>query len=125
MKQIIFSKDAPPAIGPYSQAVRVGDLLYSAGQTPLTSEGALVEGGIKEQTKQVMENLQAVLSAAGATFDNVVKTTCFLASMDEFAAFNEVYGSYFGDKPPARTTVEAARLPLDARVEIELVAYLG
>ena len=121
---IISTTGAPAAIGPYSQAVRVGNLLFTSGQIPLTPEGELVQGGIEEQTHQVFRNLQAVLAAAGCSLSDVVKATVFLKDMNEFAAFNAVYGSYFGDHRPARSTVEVARLPRDVRVEIELIAAI-
>ncbi len=122
----VSTEAAPAAIGPYSQAIRVGDLLYTAGQVPLEPETMqLVEGGIVEQTHRVMRNLAAVLAAAGADFGDTVKTMVFLKDLGEFAEFNEVYGEYFaGAVPPARSTVEVAGLPLGARVEIELVARL-
>ncbi|GAB2719002.1 RidA family protein [Paenibacillus thermoaerophilus] len=122
--EIVASSAAPAAIGPYSQAVKAGPFLYTSGQIPLTAEGVLVEGGIVEQTHQVFRNLKAVLEEAGTDFSRVVKTTVFLKDMNQFAAFNEVYASYFGDHKPARSTVEVARLPRDVLVEIELVAAL-
>ena len=123
MREIIKTESAPAAIGPYSQAVRAGGFVFASGQIPLDPEtGSMVPGGISEQTEQVMRNLSAVLEAAGTGLDLVVKTTVFLADMNEFAAMNEVYGRYFGEDPPARATVQAARLPRDARVEIEVVA---
>ncbi len=115
---------APAAIGPYSQAVRVGDLVFTSGTLPMRPDGSMVEGDIAVQAEQVMENLQAVLAAAGTTFGHAVKCTCFLADMNDFAAFNEVYGRYFGEGAPARSTVEVARLPKDARVEVECVAWV-
>jgi 2-iminobutanoate/2-iminopropanoate deaminase len=122
----VSTEAAPAAIGPYSQAMRVGDLLYTAGQVPLDPETMeLVEGGVEEQTHRVMRNLAAVLAAAGGDFGDVVKTTVFLLDMGDFADFNAVYGEYFaGAVPPARSTVQVAGLPLGARVEIELVARL-
>ena len=119
-----FSTDlAPKAIGPYSQAVRVGDLVFLSGQVPLDpATGQLVEGDITAQTRRVMENLGAVLSSAGLTFAHVARTTIFLADMNDFAKVNEVYGSYFAAPFPARATVEVARLPRDARVEIDAIA---
>ena len=125
-RRIIGTEAAPAALGPYSQAVRVGDLLYTAGQVPLDPETMeLVPGGIEEQTHRVMRNLGAVLEAAGAGFGDVVKTMVFLQDMADFAAFNAVYGEYFeGHEPPARSTVQVAGLPLAARVEIELVARI-
>lgn len=116
---------APAAIGPYSQAVILGDLLFSSGQIPLDPEtGRLVGENIKEQTEQIMRNLSAVLSAAGIGFDRVVKTTCFLADMGDFAAFNEVYGKYFTGKP-ARSCVAVKELPKGALAEVELIASLS
>jgi 2-iminobutanoate/2-iminopropanoate deaminase len=124
--EIINSPAAPEAIGPYSQAVRIGGLLYTAGQVPLDpATKKLVPGGIAEQTRQVLANLRAVLAAAGAGFEDVVKTTVFLQDLGDFAAFNEVYGEVFAGSPPARSTVQVAALPLGARVEIELVAELA
>ena len=121
---IISTTGAPAAIGPYSQAVRIGNLLFTSGQIPLTPEGELVQGGIEEQTHQVFRNLQAVLSEVGCGLSDVVKATVFLKDMNEFAAFNAVYASYFGEHKPARSTVEVARLPRDVRVEIELIAAI-
>ena len=123
MRQVIFSNDAPKAIGPYSQAIRAAGLLFLSGQTPLDpASGAMVEGDIAKQTERVLENLKSVLAAAGSSLDRAVKTTVFLKDLADFAAMNEVYGRYFPSDPPARTTVEAARLPRDARVEIDLIA---
>ncbi|HNY40346.1 MAG TPA: RidA family protein [Bryobacteraceae bacterium] len=125
MKQIISTEKAPKAIGPYSQAVAWNGLVYLSGQIPLDPvTGQLVDGGIAEQTVRVLENLKAVLEASGSALADVLKTTVFLKDMGEFAAMNEVYGRYFGENPPARATVEAARLPRDVRVEIECVAAL-
>lgn len=120
--EIMATAEAPAAIGPYAQAVRYGNLLFTSGQIPLTPEGELVPGGIEEQTHQVFRNLQAVLAAAGCRLSDVVKATVFLKDMNQFAAFNDVYASYFGSHKPARSTVEAARLPKDVLVEIELIA---
>lgn len=123
MKQIIKTEHAPGAIGPYSQAVRAGGFIFLSGQIPTDPQtGAFVEGGIAEQTEQVLKNLAAVLEAAGASLDSVVKTTVFLADMNDFTAMNEVYARFFPNNPPARSTVEAARLPRDARVEIDAIA---
>ena len=125
MKQIVKTGLAPQAIGPYSQAVKAGGFVFASGQIPIDPEtGEFVSGGIAEQTRQVMKNLSAVLEAAGSNLQLVVKTTVFLADMAEFTAMNEVYGTFFSDEPPARATVQAARLPRDARVEIEAVAQL-
>ncbi|MBN2981220.1 MULTISPECIES: RidA family protein [Cohnella] len=122
--KIVSTTEAPAAIGPYAQAVKLGNLLFTSGQIPLTPAGELVEGGIVEQTHQVLRNLQAVLAAEGASLSNVVKTTVFLKDMNTFAAFNEVYASYFGSHTPARSTVEVARLPKDVFVEIECIAEI-
>ena len=125
MKDIIQTDSAPSAIGPYSQAIKAGGFLFASGQIPIDPKsGTFVSGGIAEQTEQVLKNLSAVLEAAGSGLDRVVKTTVFLADMDEFGAMNEVYGKYFSSRPPARATVEAARLPRDARVEIEAIALV-
>jgi 2-iminobutanoate/2-iminopropanoate deaminase len=124
MNTPVHSDRAPAAIGPYSQAVRVGDLLFTSGSIPLRPDGALVEGDVRVQTEQVLENLKAVLEAAGTTLAHAVKCTCFLADMGDFAAMNEVYARYFGEAPPARSTVEVARLPRDVRIEIECVAWI-
>jgi len=126
VKEIISTERAPRAIGPYSQAIRVGNLVFASGQIPIDpTTGDFVPGGVAEQTEQVMKNLTAVLKAAGLGLDQVVKTTVFLANMDDFGAMNEVYGRFFSEKPPARATVQAARLPRDARVEIEAIAVFG
>lgn len=125
MRQVVKTGKAPEAIGPYSQAIKAGGFVYVSGQIPIDPEtGQFVSGGIAEQTRQVMKNLAAVLDAAGSDLQLVVKTSVFLADMEEFAAMNEVYGKFFGDEPPARATVQAVRLPRDARVEIEAVALL-
>ncbi|MGI8731969.1 MAG: RidA family protein [Pyrinomonadaceae bacterium] len=125
MRQIVKTGLAPEAIGPYSQAIKAGGFVFASGQIPLDPEtGQFVAGGIAEQTRQVMKNLAAVLIAAGSDLQLVVKTTVFLADMGEFAAMNEVYGTFFTDEPPARATVQAVALPRDARVEIEAVALL-
>ncbi len=121
---LIASADAPAAIGPYSQAVRIGDLLFTSGQIPLNAQGELVQGGIEEQAHQVFRNLQAVLAEAGTSLSDVVKATVFLKDMEQFAALNAIYASYFGEHKPARSTVEVARLPKDVLVEIELIAAI-
>lgn len=123
--KIVSTASAPAAIGPYSQAVRFGSLLFTSGQIPLTPNGELVGGGIAEQTRQVLANLEAVLAAEGASLQDVIKTTVFLKDMNDFAAFNEVYAACFGSHKPARSTVEVARLPKDVLVEIEAVAALS
>ena len=126
MRKPITTDKAPQAIGPYSQAIAAGQLLFLSGQTPLDpATGKLVDGGIAEQTHRVMSNLRAVLTAAGASFDNVVRTTIFLADMNDFAAVNEVYGSYFENPAPARACVQVAELPMKARVEIDAIAILS
>ena len=123
VREIIQTDRAPAAIGPYSQAIKTNGLVFASGQIPIDPQsGQFVEGGIREQTKQVLKNLAAVLEAAGSSLSRVVKTTVFLADMQEFGAMNEVYGEFFKEDPPARATVEAARLPRDARVEIEAIA---
>jgi 2-iminobutanoate/2-iminopropanoate deaminase len=124
--QKIFTEKAPAPIGPYSQAILVdGKFLYTAGQGPMDPiSSKIVEGGIKEQTRQVMQNLEAILLAGGASLASVVKTTVFLKDMNEFAAMNEVYAEFLGAAAPARSTVEAARLPRDIRIEIEAVAVV-
>ena len=127
-KQQVSTKAAPAAIGPYSQAVRIGGFLYTSGQVALDpASGVLVTGGVAEQTVRVIENLKAVLAAAGASLAQVVKTTVFLKNIGDFATMNEVYGRYFAAEDviaPARSTVEVARLPKDALVEIEVIAHL-
>jgi 2-iminobutanoate/2-iminopropanoate deaminase len=123
VRRIVTTEAAPQAIGPYSQAVQFGNFVFSSGQIPIDPRtGQFTGGGIAEQTEQVMKNLSEVLRAAGVTLDDVVKATVYLADMDDFAAMNEVYGRYFPENPPARSTVQAARLPRDARVEIDVIA---
>ena len=125
VKDIITTDSAPHAIGPYSQAVRAGAMVFASGQIPIDpATGEFVAGGVAEQTEQVLRNLTAVFEAAGVGMNQVVKTTVFLADMDDFMAMNEVYGRFFGAAPPARATVQAARLPRDARVEIEAIAVI-
>lgn len=122
--EIINTKEAPAAIGPYSQGITVNNLFYSSGQIPLTAEGELIQGDVKEQTHQVFKNLQALLKEAGSTLESVVKTTVFIKDMNDFAAVNEVYGGYFSTHKPARSCVEVARLPKDVLVEIEVIALI-
>lgn len=123
MRQTIFAENAPNAIGPYSHAVRAGGLLFLSGQIPLDpATNELVAGGVAEQTERVLENLKAILEVAESSLDRVVKTTVFLKNINDFAVMNEVYARYFPSDPPARSTVEVARLPQDARVEIDVVA---
>ncbi len=122
-RTVIQTPDAPPAIGPYSQAIVSGELVFCSGQIPLDpTTGEVVAGGIQEQTHQVLKNLRAVLEAAGSGLDCVLKTTVFLKNMGDFAAMNAVYATYFSSAPPARSTVEVARLPRDVLVEIECIA---
>lgn len=124
MKTIIHTSDAPKPIGPYSQAVRINNLVFTSGQIAINPKsGLLIEGTIQEETHQVMRNMQAVLNAAGLDFKQVLKSTIFVTDMDDFAAINEVYASYFdSDTAPARETVQVARLPKDVRVEISMIA---
>ena len=125
MREAVAAPDAPQAIGPYSPAIKAGNLLFVSGQIPIDpATGELVEGGVAPQTEQVMRNITALLRAAGAGFDHVVRTTVFLADMGEFAAMNAVYGRFVVDPPPARATVQVARLPRDVRVEIDVIAVL-
>lgn len=124
MKTTISTENAPKAIGPYSQAVKAGDFIFTSGQIPIDPETSkIVEGGIEEQTKRVLENLRAILEEAGSSLKNVVKTTVFLTKMSDFQKMNEVYKQYFADNPPARSTVEVFMLPRqDAKIEIDAVA---
>jgi 2-iminobutanoate/2-iminopropanoate deaminase len=125
MRQAVATDKAPKAIGPYSQGIRAGNLLFVSGQVPIDpATGALVEGDIATQTHRVMRNLAAILEAAGASMDHVLRCTVYLADMNDFAAMNEVYGSYFSQPAPARATIQAVRLPKDARVEIDLIAEI-
>ncbi|MFS8606161.1 RidA family protein [Priestia megaterium] len=120
----VQTKNAPQAIGPYSQGIVVNNLFYSSGQIPLRPDGTLVEGDVQVQATQVFENLKAVLEEAGASLNTVVKATVFIKDMNDFAVLNEVYGDYFGDHKPARSCVEVARLPKDVLVEIEVIALV-
>jgi 2-iminobutanoate/2-iminopropanoate deaminase len=122
--KLISTPAAPAAIGPYSQAVKLGDLLFTSGQIPLDLNGQVVQGGMKEQAHQVFANLKAVLEEAGTSFQHVVKATVFIKDMNQFGELNEIYASYFGDHKPARSTVEVARLPKDVFVEIELISSI-
>ena len=119
------TNQAPEAIGPYSQGIKVNNVFYSSGQIPLTTAGEIVSGGVEEQTHQVFQNLQAVLAEAGSSLNHVIKATVFIKDMDEFPVINEVYGSYFQEHQPARSCVEVARLPKDVKVEIEVIALLA
>jgi 2-iminobutanoate/2-iminopropanoate deaminase len=126
MKELITAAGAARAIGPYSPALKVGNLLFLSGSIPLDPvSGQLVEGGIQEQTTRVMENIKALLAAAGAGFDNVARTTVFMVDLGEFAAMNEIYSSYFTAPYPARSTVQVVKLPRDVRVEIDVIAVLN
>jgi len=122
-RTVISTNEAPAAIGPYAQAIRANGFLFTAGQIPLDpATGEMIEGDVTAQATRVLENLRAVLAAGGSSFDRVVKTTMFLADLNDFAAVNAVYATYFPSAPPARSTIQVARLPRDARVEIEVVA---
>lgn len=122
MRETVSTANAPAAIGPYAQAIRVDNLLFTSGQIPLRVDGTLEEGDIRAQTRQVLTNLQAVLEAGGSSLAGVVKCTCFLHDMNDFVAMNEVYAEFFGSEPPARSAVQVARLPRDVKIEIEAVA---
>ena len=125
MKELVTAAGSPKAIGPYSPAVKVGNMLFLSGSIPLDpGSGQLVEGGIKEQTTRVMENIKGLLAAAGADFNNVVRTTVFMVDLGEFAAMNEIYASYFSAPYPARSTVQVVKLPRDVRVEIDVIAIV-
>ncbi len=121
----VSTTNAPAAIGPYVQGMIVNGLFYSSGQIPLNPEGVMVEGSIEEQTHQVFANLKAVLEEAGSALSQVVKTTVFIKDMNDFVVLNEIYAKHFGDHKPARSTVEVARLPKDAKVEIEVIAVVS
>lgn len=122
-KKVIATKEAPQAIGPYSQAIKAGGFVFTAGQVPIDpATSKIVEGDVKAQTERVLKNLSAVLAAAGSSMDRVVKTTVFLKNMSDFPAMNEVYGQFFKNEPPARSTVQVVALPKDALIEIEAVA---
>ncbi|MCR4430902.1 MAG: RidA family protein [Tepidanaerobacteraceae bacterium] len=124
MKKVITTDMAPKAIGPYSQAIMIGDLLFASGQIAIEpAKGELLEGGIEAQAKQVMENIKNLLAAAGMDFSNVVKTTIFLTDLNNFALVNDIYGSYFSEEPPARSCVEVSHLPKGALIEIEVIAH--
>ena len=123
--EVIHTNDAPAALGPYSQAIKAGNLLFVSGQVPLVPETMeVVEGDVQAQTAQSLKNLKAILAESGADFSNVVKTTVFIKDMNEFGAINEVYAEYFGENKPARACVEVARLPKDVKVEIDVIAVL-
>ena len=123
MKKIVYTPEAPKAVGPYSQAVEFNGMLFISGQIPIDpAAGKIVDGGIKEQTEQVMKNIGAILKAAGYSYSDVVKSTCLLNDMDNFAAMNEIYAKYYAENPPARAAYGVVRLPLGALVEIETIA---
>jgi 2-iminobutanoate/2-iminopropanoate deaminase len=124
-RRAVSSAGGAPAIGPYSAALAIGQLVFLSGQIPLGADGAVVEGGIREQTVQVLENMRGLLQAAGANFSNVAKTTIYLADMADFAVVNETYATYFSQPYPARATVQVARLPRDVRVEIDAIVVRG
>ena len=121
-REVINTKNAPGAIGPYSQGIIVGDFVYTSGQLPINPVTGVLETDIKVATKQSMENVKAILEAAGTSLENVVKTSIFLKDLNDFAAVNEVYGTYFTENPPARSCVQVAKLPKDAVIEIEVIA---
>jgi 2-iminobutanoate/2-iminopropanoate deaminase len=126
MKKIVFTNEAPGAIGPYSQAVRSGNLVFCSGQIPLDPKsGQIVSGDVAAQTRRVLDNIAAVLRGEGLTFDNVVKTTIFLTDLGDFQTVNEIYGSYFKQDPPARSTVQVSALPRGAKIEVEAIAVAG
>jgi 2-iminobutanoate/2-iminopropanoate deaminase len=123
-KEVIFTDKAPKAIGPYSQAIKFGNILFISGQVPVNPATGELTGDIKVQTRQVLENIKSILAAAGASASDVVKTTVFLQNLDDFAAMNEIYGAYFPKEAPARSTVEVARIPRGALIEIEAIAVI-
>ena len=125
MKEILATSNAPAAIGPYSQGIRAGNTVFCSGQIPVNPATGLIPEGIQAQTRQAMENVLAVLSEAGATAENIVKTTVFLQDMNDFATMNEVYATFFPGAAPARSAVQVARLPKDCPIEIEAIAYIG
>ena len=125
-KEIISTKDAPQAIGPYSQAIRFGNLIFASGQIPIEPEtGKILKGDIKGQTKLILENLNNVLAAGGSSLDNVLRTTIFLTDLENYPVVNETYAQYFNDFPPARSTVQVAKLPMDAQIEIDAIACIN
>lgn len=125
-KEVVFTSQAPEAVGPYSQAMKANGLVFCSGQVALdASSGELLDGSVADQTRRAMKNLEAVLAEAGCTFDNVVKVTAYLTNMDDFAEFNGVYGEFFTNEPPARATVGVSGLPKGARVEVECIAVTG
>jgi 2-iminobutanoate/2-iminopropanoate deaminase len=126
MLSAVASGSAPQALGPYSQAIRAGQFLFVSGQVPIDpSTGEMVAGGIAEQTRRAFQNVGEILKAGGASFQQVVRTTVYLADLNDFAAMNEVYASFFTPPQPARSTIQAARLPRDSRIEVDVIAFLG
>jgi 2-iminobutanoate/2-iminopropanoate deaminase len=126
MRSPVVTTAAPKALGPYSQAIKAGQFLFVSGQVPIDPDtGSLVEGSIADQTRRAFENVGAILTAGGASFQNVVRTTVYLADLADFAAMNEVYATFFAPPQPARSTIQAARLPRDARIEVDVIAFLG
>jgi 2-iminobutanoate/2-iminopropanoate deaminase len=126
MQSAISTESAPKALGPYSQAIKAGPFLFVSGQVPIDpTTGEIVAGGVADQTRRALQNIGEILTAGGASFQNVVRTTVYLADLTDFAAMNEVYASFFTAPQPARSTIQAARLPRDARIEIDVVAFLG
>jgi 2-iminobutanoate/2-iminopropanoate deaminase len=125
-RNVIKTNNAPEAIGPYSQGIRIGQFIYTSGQIPIDPKtNTIIGGGIKNQTKQVLDNLKAVLAASGASMQDVVKTTVYLSNLLDFTAMNDIYATYFSEPYPTRSTVQVARLPKDVTIEIDVVAYLG
>ena len=125
-KEIISTKDAPQAIGPYSQAIRFGNLIFVSGQIPIEPEtGKILKGDIKEQTRQILKNMNNILAAGGSSLDNVLRTTIFLTDLKNYPVVNETYAQYFNDFPPARSTVQVAKLPMDAQIEIDAIACIN
>lgn len=125
MKHQVTTTKAPAAIGPYSQGIEIGNLVFTSGQIPLTADGTIVGPNIEEQVRQVLKNSEQVLLAAGSSLENVVKTTVFLADMNDFAVMNAIYAEFFKEIPPARSAVQVSRLPKDVKIEIEMIAYKG
>lgn len=125
MKHLVATTKAPTAIGPYSQGIEIGNLVFTSGQIPLTPDGIIVGPNIEEQVRQVLKNSEQVLLAAGSSLENVVKTTVFLADMNDFAVMNAIYAEFFKENPPARSAVQVSRLPKDVKIEIEMIAYKG
>jgi 2-iminobutanoate/2-iminopropanoate deaminase len=124
MKKVVFSPDAPLPIGPYSQAMQFGNIIFTSGQISLNADGVIAPDDVAGQTRIVIGNLKRVLESQGSSLEKIIKTTVFLKDMNEFAKMNEVYGEFFKENPPARSTIEVARLPKDAKVEIEVIAFI-